>query len=51
MQREAFIDHAIIGRTLTDLASEYGVTVSAVRQVCDKARKKLAVVYLTDVAA
>ena len=33
LQREAFIDHAILGRTLTDLASEYGVTPPAIRQL------------------
>lgn len=51
LQREAFIDHAILGRTFTQCAAEYGVSAYQVRQVCDKARQKLAAVYDVEVAA
>ena len=51
LQREAFIDHAIIGRTLQDVGDEYGVTSSAVRELCDRARRKLATTYVLELAA
>ena len=51
LQREAFIDHAILGRTLTDVADEYCVTGNAVRELCDKARRKLADTWGMELAA
>ena len=51
LQREAFIDHAILGRTLTDVAVEYGVTPPAIRQLCDTARRKLADTWGMELAA
>ena len=51
LQRSAFIDHRIMGRTLEQIATEYGVTSSAVRELSDKARRKLAAVYRAELAA
>ena len=51
LQREAFIDHAILDRTLTDVAEEYGVTPTAVSQLCVLARRKLADTWGMELAA
>ena len=51
LQREAFIDHAILGRTLQDVGDEYGVTPPAIRSLCDIARRKLADTWGMELAA
>lgn len=51
LQREAFIDHAILGKPLYVLAAEWGVSPSAAGQLCAKARRKLAATYHAELAA
>jgi len=40
-QRDVFLDQHLLGKTLTELAGEYGVTRSAVGHSSKKARRKL----------
>jgi len=51
LQREAFIDHAILGRTIREVADSCGVSHTTVRELCDAARRKLAASYALEVAA
>jgi DNA-directed RNA polymerase specialized sigma24 family protein len=49
-QRDAFIDHVVLGRTTVALAREYGCSPSAVGHAARKARMKLESVVM-EVAA
>jgi DNA-directed RNA polymerase specialized sigma24 family protein len=49
-QREAFIDHAFVGRRVLDIAADLGVSPQATYGLLRKARTKLARAYERDAA-